>query len=109
MPQHPDASTVKGKRGKVKEAFSYKSDGKPCRSHQARSDISGAPGRFFLPAISVAKPGRHDFQDTLRSMDFLKSVTTGKAGGFKNREPLKAVCSKDSLTAIRWSTTVNLP
>ena len=33
-----------------------------------------------------------------------KSVTTGKAGGLKDCEPLKAVYSTDSLTTIRWST-----
>ncbi|MBV5328745.1 MAG: hypothetical protein JZU65_14130 [Chlorobium sp.] len=32
-----------------------------------------------------------------------KSVTTGKAGGLKDLEPLKAACSTDLLTTIRWS------
>jgi hypothetical protein len=30
-------------------------------------------------------------------------MTTGKAGGIKDREPLKAVYKKDSPTTIRWS------
>jgi hypothetical protein len=34
----------------------------------------------------------------------VESVTTGKAGGLKDCEPLKAVYSTDSLTTIRWST-----
>ena len=34
----------------------------------------------------------------------VQSVTTGKAGGLKDCEPLKAVCSTDSLTTFRWST-----
>jgi len=34
----------------------------------------------------------------------IESVTTGKAGGLKDCEPLKAVCLTDSLTTIRWST-----
>ena len=34
-----------------------------------------------------------------------KSVTTGKAGGLTDCEPLKAVYSTDSLTTFRWSTT----
>ena len=34
-----------------------------------------------------------------------KSVTTGKAGGLTECEPLKAVYSTDSLTTFRWSTT----
>ena len=33
-----------------------------------------------------------------------KSVTTGKAGGLKDCEPLKAVYLTDILTTIRWST-----
>jgi len=34
-----------------------------------------------------------------------ESVTTGKAGGLTDCEPLKAVYSTDSLTTFRWSTT----
>jgi hypothetical protein len=37
-----------------------------------------------------------------------ESVTTGKAGGLKDCEPLKAVCSTDSLTTIRWSTLLSV-
>ena len=36
--------------------------------------------------------------------DDQKSVTTGKAGGLTDCEPLKAVYSTDSLTTFRWST-----
>ena len=35
----------------------------------------------------------------------IQSVTTGKAGGLTDCEPLKAVYSTDSLTTFRWSTT----
>ena len=37
--------------------------------------------------------------------EVFKSVTTGKAGGLTDCEPLKAVYSTDSLTTFRWSTT----
>jgi hypothetical protein len=37
-------------------------------------------------------------------MSLKELVTTGRAGGIQNREPLKTVWSKDSLTTVRWST-----
>jgi O-phosphoseryl-tRNA(Cys) synthetase len=43
-------------------------------------------------------------KNTLINGKSIKSVTTGKAGGLKDCEPLKAVYSTDSLTTIRWST-----
>jgi hypothetical protein len=39
-----------------------------------------------------------------KKYSLFKSVTTGKAGGLTDCEPLKAVYSTDSLTTFRWST-----
>ena len=56
-----------------------------------------------IPLVKPPKTSR--IPDILSIEQAGKSVTTGKAGGLTDCEPLKAVYSTDSLTTFRWSTT----
>jgi predicted transcriptional regulator len=51
----------------------------------------------------VERPFSYVENNFLAGIVSFKSVTTGKAGGLKDLEPLKAACSKDLRTTLRWS------
>jgi len=70
------------------------------------ANIGGFPCTWIEAFDQIAELNRQQYggQADWRLPNRNESVTTGKAGGLKDCEPLKAVSSTDSLTTIRWST-----